>query len=84
MGRGGAGGARAGLGWAGSHHGSKPTTRTTQSETHDTGSNRESKSKTERDEHATSNKEMRFGMMQHPSHLGFGLYMTRTPVTILV
>jgi hypothetical protein len=49
-----------GLGWA-----------TSQIETHDThdpqtGSNRESKSETERDEHVTSNKGMRFGMMQHP------------------
>jgi hypothetical protein len=55
-----------GLGWARPLRGSKPATRTTQSETHDTGSNRESKSETERDEHATSNKEMCFGMMQHP------------------
>jgi hypothetical protein len=44
---------------------------TSRIETHDThdpqkGSNRESKSETKRDEHATSNKEMRFGMMQHP------------------
>ena len=56
---------RAGSGWV-----------TSRIETHDmhdhqTGSNRESKSETERDEHATSNKEMRFGMMQHPRHLGF-------------
>jgi hypothetical protein len=28
--------------------------------------NRESKSGTERDEHSTSDKEMCFGMMQHP------------------
>jgi hypothetical protein len=28
--------------------------------------NRQPKSETERDEHATSDKEMRFGMMQHP------------------
>jgi hypothetical protein len=28
--------------------------------------NRQSKSEMERDEHATSDKEMRFGMMQHP------------------
>jgi hypothetical protein len=27
---------------------------------------------------------MCFGMMQHPWHLGFGLYMTRTPAAILV
>jgi hypothetical protein len=56
---------RAGLGWAGLGWA------TSWIETHDThdpqmGSNRESKSETERDEHATSNKEMRFGMMQHP------------------
>jgi hypothetical protein len=48
-----------GLGWA--------TLRIETHDTHDpqTGSNRESKSETERDEHATSNKEMRFDMMQH-------------------
>ena len=67
----GARGARAGpgwvgLGWAGPLRGAKSATRTTQSETHDTGSNRESKSETERDEHATSDKEMHFDMMQHP------------------
>jgi hypothetical protein len=55
-----------GLGWAGPLRGSKPTTRTTQSETHDTGSNREPKTESERDEHAISDKEMCFGMMQHP------------------
>jgi hypothetical protein len=33
---------------------------------HQTEINRESKIETERDEHATPNKEMRFGMMQHP------------------
>jgi hypothetical protein len=44
----------------------KPTTRTTQSETHDTGSNREPKTETERNEHAISDKEMCVGMMQHP------------------
>jgi hypothetical protein len=52
----------AGLGWAGPLRGSK---------THDergplNGINRESKPGTERDEHSTSNKEMCFGMMQHP------------------
>jgi hypothetical protein len=57
---------RARLGWAGPLRGSKPTTRTTQSETHDTGFNRERKTETERDEHAISDKEMCFGMMQHP------------------
>jgi hypothetical protein len=46
--------------------------------------NREPKSETERDKHSTSDKEMCFGMMQHPWHLGFGLYMTRTPAAILV
>jgi hypothetical protein len=42
-------------------------------DTHDsqTSSNREPKTETERDEHATSDKEMCFGMMQHPWHLGF-------------
>jgi hypothetical protein len=57
---------RAGLGWAGPLRGSKPTTRTTQTETHDTGSNREPKTETERDGHAISDKEMRLSMMQHP------------------
>jgi hypothetical protein len=61
-----AGPGRTGLGWAGPLRGSKPTTYTTQSETHDTGSNREPKTETERDEHAISDKEMCFGMMQHP------------------
>jgi hypothetical protein len=46
--------------------------------------NRESKSGTEQDKQSTSDKEMCFGMMQHPWHLGFGLYMTRTHVAILV
>ena len=56
---------RAGLGWVGL---GRATSRIETYDTHDpqTGSNRESKSETERDEHATSNKEMRFGMMQHP------------------
>jgi hypothetical protein len=52
--------------------------------THDTGSNREPKTETERDEHAISDKEMCVGMMQHSWHLGFGSYMTRTLVAILV
>jgi hypothetical protein len=52
--------------------------------THDMGSNHEPKTKTERDEHAISDKEMCVGMMQHPWHLGFGSYTTRTLVTILV
>jgi hypothetical protein len=63
-------GARAGpgqtrLGWVGL---GRATLRIETHDTHDpqTGSKRESKSETERDEHATSNKEMRFGMMQHP------------------
>jgi hypothetical protein len=75
---------RAGPGWVGPLRGSKPTTHTTQSETHDMGSNREPKTETERDEHAISDKEICIGMMQHPCHLGFGSYMTRTLVTIPV
>jgi hypothetical protein len=75
---------RAGLGWAGPLRESKPTTHTTQSETHDTGSNREPKTETERVEHAISDKETFVGMMQHPWHLGFGSYTTQTLVTILV
>jgi hypothetical protein len=58
-----AGPGRARLGWVGPLRGSKPTT---QSETHDTSFNREPKTETERDEHAISDKEMCFGMMQHP------------------
>jgi hypothetical protein len=56
---------RAGLGWVGL---GRATSRIETHDTHDpqTGSNRESKSETERDEHATSDKEMCFGMMQHP------------------
>jgi hypothetical protein len=61
----GAGGARAGLGWAGWGW---ATSRIETHNTHDyqTNSNREPKTETERDEHATSDKEMCFGMMQHP------------------
>jgi hypothetical protein len=56
---------RAGLGWVGL---GQATSWIETHDTHDpqTGSNRESKSETERDEHATSNKEIRFSMMQHP------------------
>jgi hypothetical protein len=78
MGRaGGARGARAGLGrtgsgWAGlgqavTHRGSKPTTHTTTKRNPIVNQ----KSEMGRDEHATSDKEMCFGMMQHPCHLGF-------------
>jgi hypothetical protein len=73
MGRaGGTSGARAGpgqtrLGWAAlgqavTHHESKPTTRTTTKRNPIANQ----KSETGRDEHATSDKEMCFGMMQHP------------------
>jgi hypothetical protein len=62
-----AGPGRAGPGWATlgqavTHRGSKPTTRTT------TKWNpiANQKSETGRDEHATSHKEICFGMMQHP------------------
>ena len=60
-----AGPGRAGLGWVGL---GRATSRIETYDTHDpqTGSNRESKFETERNEHATSNKEMRFGMMQYP------------------
>jgi hypothetical protein len=53
---------RAGLGWG------RATSRIETHDTHDhqTNSNREPKTETERDEHATSDKEMCFGMMQHP------------------
>jgi hypothetical protein len=56
---------RAGLGWVGL---GRATSRIETYDTHDpqTGSNRESKSEMEGDEHATSNKEMRFDMMHHP------------------
>jgi hypothetical protein len=67
---GGAWGARgaqgwAGLGWVGLGW---ATSRIETRDMHDhqTELNREPKSETERDEHATSDKEMRFGMMQHP------------------
>jgi hypothetical protein len=44
------------------------TSRVETHDTHDhqTDSNHEPKTVTERDEHATSDKEMCFGMMQHP------------------
>jgi hypothetical protein len=65
-----AGPGRTGPGWArlGRVGLGRATSRIETYDMHDpqTGSNRESKSETERDEHATSNKEMRFGMMQHP------------------
>jgi hypothetical protein len=46
----------------------RATSRIKAHDTHDsqTGSNRESKAETEQDEHATSDKKMCFGMMQHP------------------
>ena len=55
---------RLGLGWVGAEplRGSKPTTRTTIKQTPIANP----KTETERDEHATSDKEMCFGMMQHP------------------
>jgi hypothetical protein len=62
MGWAGAPGARAGPGRAGPHRGSKPMTCMTTKR--NPIANR--KSETERDEHATSDKEMCFGMMQHP------------------
>jgi hypothetical protein len=54
-----------GLGWAGL---GLATLRIKTHDTHDhqTELNREPKSETERDEHATSDKETCFGMMQHP------------------
>jgi hypothetical protein len=56
---------RAGPGWVGL---GRATLRIETYDTHDpqTGSNHEPKTETERDEHATSDKEMCFGMMQHP------------------
>jgi hypothetical protein len=63
MGRaGGARGARARLGKAVTHRGSKPTTRTTNKRNPIANQ----KSETGRDKHTTSDKEMCFGMMQHP------------------
>jgi hypothetical protein len=56
---------RTGPGWVGL---GRATSRVETHDTHDhqTNSNREPKNETERDEHATSDKEMCFGMMQHP------------------
>jgi hypothetical protein len=56
---------RAGPGWAGL---GRATSWIETHDTHDyqTDSNHEPKTETERDEHATSDKEMCFGMMQHP------------------
>jgi hypothetical protein len=53
---------QAGLGQAVTHCESKPTTRTTTKRNPIANQ----KSETGRDEHATSDKEMCFGMMQHP------------------
>jgi hypothetical protein len=50
------------LGQAVTHRGSKPTTRTTTKQ----NPTANQKSETGRDDHATSDKEMCFGMMQHP------------------
>jgi hypothetical protein len=67
----GEGGAGGGLGRQGRAGRAGPGRVTSRIKTHDmhdhqTGSNREPKSEMERDRHATSDKEMRFGMMQHP------------------
>jgi hypothetical protein len=63
-------GARAGPGWTGPGRArlGRATLRIKTHDTHDhqTELNREPKSETERDEHATSDKETCFGMMQHP------------------
>jgi hypothetical protein len=61
----GAGGTRTGLGRAGL---GRATSRIETHDTHDyqTDSNHEPKTETERDEHATSDKETCFSMMQHP------------------
>jgi hypothetical protein len=55
-------------GWAGSGHIADQNQTGLDRDTHDhqTELNREPKSETERDEHATSDKETCFGMMQHP------------------
>jgi hypothetical protein len=58
-----AGGARAGPGRAELGQTTDPNPRHARPLTE---TNREPKSETGRDEHATSDKEMRFGMMQHP------------------
>jgi hypothetical protein len=58
---------RAGLGWVGLGWGRATSwIETHGTHNHQTNSNREPKTETERDEHATSDKEMCFGMMQHP------------------
>jgi hypothetical protein len=54
---------RAGLSWAGPGH---FVDRNPQHARPFKEINRQPKSETERDEHATSDKEMRFGMIQHP------------------
>jgi hypothetical protein len=63
----GAGPGRAGPSWAGLGWG-RATSRieTHGTHNHQTNSNRELKTETERDERVTSDKEMCFGMMQHP------------------
>jgi hypothetical protein len=85
MGRGwGARGARAGPGRAGSHRRSKPRgTHNHRSE--DRFANRNPKrAETNTRLNTTSDKEMCFGMMQHSCQVRFCLYMTRTPITILL
>jgi hypothetical protein len=85
MGRaGGARGARAGPGRAGPGW-ATPRIKTHDTHDHQSESDREPKSKTERDEHATNHDIRQRNMLHHdatPMTLRFCLNITRTPVTI--
>jgi hypothetical protein len=70
---------RARLGWA------TPWIKTHDTHDHQSESDREPKSETEQDEHATNHDIRQRNMLQHdatPMTLRFCLHITRTPVTI--
>jgi hypothetical protein len=76
-----AGPGRTGPGWA------TPRVKTHDTHDHQSESDREPKSETGRDEHATNHDIRQRNMLQHdatPMTFKFCLHMTRTPVTILL
>jgi hypothetical protein len=76
-----AGPGQAGPGWV------TPRVKTHDMHDHQSESDREPKSKKERDKHATNHDIRQRNMLQHdaiPMTLRFCLHMTRTPVTILL
>jgi hypothetical protein len=72
---------QAGLGWV------TPRVKTHDTYNHQTDSDREPKSQTGRDEHATNHDIRQRNMLQHdatPMTFRFCLHMTRTPATTLL